>query len=222
MTERPFSLRRILTFLGINLTLGSLISLAANVIQLLTVTNGIVIFTSVFVISLLYFIRQVIIFQKGQQNLISKIQDNQQELQERLQRISMALKTRLLDGNPRPDVVVAWVSVKKLLAANISLQIREITDDSIILAIGGKDGLVSRIPCKIARKGGNTHLEESVIDWVDPDSHQSIIKHSGSNLHTGDNPVEYSIELIFPPVTPTEKFIGNIMLLTEGHEPDWG
>lgn len=218
--QSPLSLHRVMAFLGINLTLGSLLSAVANIAQILTVTNGIVIFSSVFAVSAIYLIRQVWLFQQGQRKEITNLQNQNQVLKMRLERISVALKTRM-DGNPRPDAVIAWVSVKKFFAASSSIQIKEISDDILILDKGGRDGLVSRLSCKIAKKGTTTHIEESEIDWVDPDSHQSIMRHSGANIQNGDNPAEYSVELIVPSITLTERIIGNILLISEGFEPDW-
>lgn len=217
--DNPLSLRNLLAFLGINMTLGSMLSVVANIIQILTVANGVAIFLSVFIITSIFLIFRVRAFLQLQREMILENQKQQDELQIRLQRIKNVTKTRLT-GNPRPDEVSKWVSVKKIIANNATIQIIEITEADVIVDKGGKDGLVNNISCKIKKKG-SSDSEDSEIFWADPDDSSSIIKHSGQNLSAGDDPQLYLIELIIPDITSTEKFIGNVLLVAEGYEPDW-
>ena len=141
----PLSGKNILAFLGINLTIGSLLSVFANIIQLLTITNGFVIFGSVFLITAIYYINQIRNHQKN-------LSENIFEVQTRLEKITFALKTRF-SGNPRPDLVLTWVNTKKFIAKGKTITILRITEDSLVLDKGGKDGLISKMPCIIKKKG---------------------------------------------------------------------
>lgn len=216
--SHPLSLQNILAFIGANITLGSLLGWAANFIQIITFTNGLIIFSIIFVFSSMVMgIRTYNYHVSRLRNLESQLEDEKkksEELQKRLDRLVIEFRLRSA-VNPRPSVVSAFINTKKLLKSNFHITATDITPKLIIIDKGEEHGLTYGMFFALYIKGSNDSVETCQIDHVEPKT--AWISHSGKLIQKHANPDNLTIQPILPSdLQEAEREIGEILLIAEG------
>lgn len=217
-TTHPLSLRSLLSFLGIDFTLGALLSWAANAVQILTVQNGLIIFSTIFATSLVILTVRVIRYQKATiddiNSRLASMSNQNANLQRRLHLVIEEIRSRSA-VNPRPMAVNAWISTSAFQRSSVQVQAVEIRPNIIVLDKGMNDGLAGGMYFAVHRRNDGHRLEICPIEFVERE--YAWLSHSGNNIPTSASPRDLTLQPVTPPnLTETEKELGQIILLAQG------
>jgi hypothetical protein len=214
----PLSKRNLLSFVGANLTLGVLLSWAANIIQILSVKNGLIIIATLLGVSGVVLAIQIYNYQyttieNYKQQLVAE-KARSTDLQNRLDRLVIEFRSRSA-VNPRPIVVNAVVCTKRLERVPLAFQVIDITPKLIVIDKGEIHGITYGMAFAIYTLNTNQHLEVCIVDHVD--NSVCWLSHSGTNISAQMNKNDISIRLVYPPdVQDAEREIAEILLIAEG------
>ncbi len=220
MSDRshPFSIRNILSFVGANLTLGVLLGWVANIIQVLTVRNGLIILGALIGVSSIVFIIQLFNYQyrtiAHYKQKLDAEKARSADLQNRLDKLVIEFRSRSA-VNPRPTVVNALVCTKRLERVSLTFQITDITPKLIVIDKGELHGLTYGMFFAVYKMDSNQCLEVCSVDRVE--NSVSWLAHSGANISGHTAKTELVIRLIYPPdIQDSEREIAEILLIAEG------
>lgn len=247
MTDKPnhplaeFS---IATYAGANLTFAGLLGWAANIIQVWTVKNGLIIIASLAVISSIahvvhwfLYLRRLSNYYKfegeniaqrlGGELETSKTQANLDlaeerargnELESRLEKLIIEFRSRS-HINPRPTKLNAYVCTRKIKMATESLifGIKGVTRQLIIIDKGENHGLSYGMEFAIHKAGEGACIGFANIELIESDT--AWLAHGG--LIEGDAilPDELDLRLVYPQdITDAEKEMARILLIGDGFD----
>lgn len=218
----PLSTRYILSFIGANLTLGALLGWVANIIQILTFKNGVIILGVLIGISSIAFSIQLFVYQaakiKQHTNEIKLEKEHSADLQNRLDKLVIEFRSRSA-VNPRPTVVNALVCTKKLERVALTFQVIDITPKLIVIDKGELHGLTYGMCFAIYMRDGNQCLEVCSIDRVE--SSVSWLAHSGANISGQSTKNNLVVRLVYPQdIQDSEREIAEILMIAEGVASD--
>jgi len=143
--------------------------------------------------------------------------EQNEELLERLERIKHEIRFRS-KANPRPSIVNAWVSTKKLQVKNVEIHVTEIRQNVLVINKGSDDGIVDGVYFALYRRGSDEPIEKCVTEYYE--SNFAWVQHSGQNLIPGMDCNDIEIRVVDPDdVTDHEKELGQVILLADGQEP---
>ncbi|MFX0138572.1 MAG: hypothetical protein ACFFDN_33320 [Candidatus Hodarchaeota archaeon] len=216
--QSPLSRKNIFAYLGIDITLGALLSIAANIIQVLTLKNGVIIFSSIFVSSIIILIIRLISYQKSSISKLNiyldEIKLENDKLKSRLRTLITEIRSRSAI-NPKPMIVNAWVNTKKFQQIGTQVKALSIKNNIVVLNKGQIDGLCVGMCFAIFIKNNNTCLETGTIEYVEED--RSWLKHTGENINSNTSCDDLILHCTDPiEIHETEKELGEYILLIEG------
>lgn len=215
--NHPLSTRNILSFVGANLSLGALLGWVANLIQVLTFSNGLWIFLILLIFSSVVFGIQLYNYQLATINdLTQKLSDEtkkRENLQERLDKLVVEFRSRS-SVNPRPSVVNAFVCTKKFHKKPCEIHVTDITPKLLVVDKGEIDGLTYGMSFAIYKLGSTDCIDVCVVDRVEKT--YSWLLHSGNQINSLISSEELVVQLLSPEIDDSERDIAEILLIAEG------
>ena len=228
----PLTRQTVIGFLGFNLTFGGLLGWIANLIQVLTVKNGLlilfglsVISVSIFVFVFIKYLHAAINYIENEKKFLEAESERQLEiantlardLQGRLDKLLIEFRSRS-SLNPHPIKLNALVCTKRLELAEKPLVfgVKDITRKLIVIDKGAVHGLTYGMAFAIHKMGQNSCLEVCGVDRIE--SHSSWLSHSGTAVSLGTDPEELDVRLVYPQeVQDSERELAELLLMAEGY-----
>lgn len=208
--DNPLAVRSILSFVLYNVGILFLLSLAADIIQILTFdTYGWIIFKIIIGISsVVYILRVVLYFHNRLRNLEIAVGS----LKNTLAKISVEISVRS-SLNSNPSGVNAWVSTRKFGKSNLALVINSITSTSVIVSQGGKHGLVNYMTFNLRDHNDKKVVDQCVVEAVY--DNYATLSHSGDHLTGKEDCKNYYLELVDPSISDSELILGKLLLMIQ-------
>lgn len=211
---RSSSKTRILVALGAsNLAAAFVIGIVASLIEILNYKHGLIILGAIVVGSIGLFAFRVFV---AQRNYIEQLEAESTGLRERLRQIVLEIRIRS-PANPRPMRVNIWISTQRHLASRVQVQALDVRSHVIEIDKGTEDYIIAGMYFATYEKASGQALETNEVEYAD--AKRAWLTHSGTKVN-GLRPSDLAFRCVEPPgILPTEKNLGDIILLAEKDNP---
>lgn len=215
----PLSKRNVLSMLGADLTIGTLVGWAANLIQVLTFQNGVLILSAIVAGTFLLITAQFMIYYRSSTAYIKhKLQESSTEkevLQQRLNRLVNEFRLRSA-VNPRPFMVEAYVNTRRFQVFNTQISVIHITHRIIEIDRGRADGIAYGMLFAVYLKGQIDCIANCQVDRIE-ETKAWLSLSDKPNLSNHTKPEDLILHPIIPiDLQEGEKQIGEILLIAKG------
>lgn len=228
----PLTKRNALGFFGFNLTFGGLLSWLANLIQVLTVKNGLFILLGLASISICIYVALYILYlcklvkfvevsrdqlETAFTSQLQQAKNLSEELQNRLDKLVIEFRSRS-SQNTRPIVLNALMCTKRIELSDepLSIGIKDVTKKLIVIDKGEAHGLSYGMAFALHKSGQKNCVEVCGVDRIE--SHSAWLSHSGSTLSRTTDPSDIDLRLVYPQgILESERELAEMLLMAEGY-----
>lgn len=222
LPKNPLSRARLAAYFSINFGFGALLGLAANVIQVITTTNGIYIFIGILIVSIINLCWSVYKYHCACMHILHNAVNTRDELNDRfkmrLRNILTYVQTTFIT-DIEASAVTNWINTKRIQANNISIHVIDINSKVIVIDKGSLDGIAPGMFFAVYKQGEGIALEICQVSLVE--NRNSWLSHSGKIHSRRLSNGQIVLRCVDPPnIQSTDIQIGDIVLLAEGFGED--